>query len=231
MRLEPAADIETIKNGMDKNCGYSFIVDSSPDKWTDYEVTQCIWSCDPTQCPRTLKIDLRAANADNEGVSQILLDSVIDYDLNRELCSSINVDGTAYNLTALRTLSPIFRLAVPIIDPIHVVSNAVRDSYNDDDFAISSQFCTKARNVFKNSIKRRNEYRRYIQLECDPINDGGSMQHFFDNLLPAQIEDIVDQPLRHNVVVYEDDSHRVNVISALSSQISYNSYPPRLIEC
>ena len=205
------------------------LIDGTKDHWLDCDVTNVIYATNPSRRPYTLDIKFREANADAEGVTELLQNCNQQYGLVRDNCSSINVDSTAYNQVAIDRLSVVHRFAVPIFDPCHVLNNALDDALVLDEWTPLKTWCRKTYSPFSISIKNRrwlkNEIRRY-----DAIDDNGDMDHYFENLLPSKVEDIVGQGLAQNAIVFEDENDRGRVIQGLKSQCSYNSYPPRLID-
>ncbi len=77
-----------IKRGIDRNAPYSIIIDETPDRWEDLNVTTLLYVADPRLKPKTLEIVLREASADNEGVSAIMIDARDHYELHRDLAST-----------------------------------------------------------------------------------------------------------------------------------------------
>ena len=183
-------------------------------------LTQC-----PAVQPYTLDIQLRAAAQDNEGITNMFYDGVAKYQLDRDDCSAIAFDSAAYNEAAWDLMKSYFRLAVPIFDPIHKIFGSIKKGYDaDQEWKDVKTFFQKSRNVFINSHQRHRDYRSFLN-EREQINDSGDLKHIFDNLLPGEIEELLEAP-----VINASDEIRINVNGALDQTVGYNNIPPKLID-
>ena len=79
-------------------------------------------------------------------------------------------------------------------------------------------------NVFMNSHQRRRNYRAYLK-ERGEIDDAGSLDHILDNLLPGEIEDILDSP----VMNVNENVYTANINDALNRTICYEDIPSKMI--
>ena len=69
----------------------------------------------------------------------------------------------------------------------------------------------------------RRNYKSYLTERGD-VNEAGALDRVFRNLLPGQIEDVIDSPvINNNGAVFE-----INVIEALNKTVSYSGIPPEL---
>ena len=118
--------INKIKEKIHKGDYYCLSIDETPDRHKSYGVTIVLYSFDGTKEPYTLELNFRDVGADNEGVIDLLLRALHNYGLNRDYCSTIPGDSAKYMITAWEGLRWTFRLAVPIYDMIHQVTNSVK---------------------------------------------------------------------------------------------------------
>ena len=213
----------TISNGINRARPYCFITDETPCRWDDISVTNLLMVQNICNAPKTLDIQLREAAQDNEGIKNLCFDATTDYSLPRDLCSAVAFDSAAYNVAAWNGMRSYFRLAVPIFDPIHKIATAMKQAYEDDDWQTVKIWHQKSRCIFKNSIQRRRQFKSYL-AEKEPIRDAGSLGSILRQLLPAQIEEVLDEPVMH----YDEEDAGV-VVEALNKAVSYNAIPPKLI--
>ena len=128
-----------------------------------------MYCTDPRLKQKTLEIELREASADNEGVGNIAFQATAAYRLERDLCSSFNLDSAAYNVAAVKRLKYFYRFMVAIYDPIHTLVNAMEAAFGVDNWDDVTQWMTKTRAIYQNSLDRKRDYRRYLKTECEPV--------------------------------------------------------------
>eukprot|EP01084_Bolivina_argentea_P171533 297185_1 len=114
---------------------------------------------------------------------------------------------------------------------IHIFANGIKYNYLLDEWIGVKTYFIKSRSTFLNSLERKKSLKEYLKYDCDEIQDNGDLEHVFKQLLSNEVEDLLNQPLRREFADEKEEiNYKENVIKALKKEISYNTYPPKVID-
>ena len=159
-------------NHLDHNKPLSIIIDASPDKRHEWEVTLLLISQDPRKQPIVAKIQLSQSSQDAEGVYRLSLDTMVLYRFKGDMVSAVVMDSVSYMKLAFEHMTLNFRLAVMVCDMIHTTVNGVKKGHElvsiklagEDTFVWEemTDYLRYSSTYFKNSLSKKKRWKDHL---------------------------------------------------------------------